>query len=241
MSTRRLYWQDSAALSAVARVVAIAGDRVALDQTCFFPGGGGQPADAGTLIFPGGQSFQVLGIETTPEQTFWHWLSGPAPDLPPDTVVNLQVDAERRQIYSRHHTALHVVNTIALRDFDAWITGAQIGLDYSRIDFKFNQLTPGLVADLEAKVNAVLSEDHPVEAFFLSEVEFSLRRDLIRTLEAKPPIIDGRVRVVAIRGFDEQACGGTHARNTRDIGRLVIFKTENKGKINKRLYVRFSP
>lgn len=142
---------------------------------------------------------------------------------------------------ARYHTVLHVVNTIALRDYDAWITGAQIGVEYSRIDFKIERFSPAIVEELESKVNQVLAGNHAIHAFYLGEQEFAGRPDLLRTLEVKPPVRDGRVRIVAIEGFDEQACGGTHVHSTAELGRLVIYKTENKGKINKRLYVRLEP
>ena len=77
-----------------------------------------------------------------------------------------------------------------------------------------------------------------MRAYYLPEAEFRKRTDLLRTLEAQPPASGGRVRVVEIQGFDAQACGGTHARSTAEVGRFSIFRTENKGKINKRLYVR---
>ena len=98
--------------------------------------------------------------------------------------------------------------------------------------------SPALVEDLEKKVNAVLAENHSVTANYLSEEEFRNRADLVRTLEGKPPVSGGRVRVVEIQGFEAQACGGTHVKNTSAVGRLSIFRTENKGKINKRLYIR---
>ena len=93
-------------------------------------------------------------------------------------------------------------------------------------------------AELENKVNHVLEENHALRSYYLAEEDFRKRDDLIRTLEAKPPVSGGQVRVVEIQGFDAQACGGTHVRTTSEVGRLSIFRTENKGKINKRLYVR---
>jgi misacylated tRNA(Ala) deacylase len=130
------------------------------------------------------------------------------------------------------------LNTIALRDFGGWITGVQIGVDHSRIDFKIEGFSATLVAELEKRVNAVLAENHTVAVSYLSEEEFRKHEELVRTLEVKPPVSGGRVRVVEIRGFEAQACGGTHVGNTSEVGRLSIFRTENKGKINKRLYVR---
>ena len=141
---------------------------------------------------------------------------------------------------ARYHTVLHILNTIVLRDYQGWITGAQIGLDYSRTDFNLPGFSPAMREELEGKVNAVLRADHPIRAYTLPEEEFHARPDLLRTLEAKPPVVEGRVRVVEITGFDAQACGGTHLPSTRGLGKFSITKTENKGKQNKRLYIHLA-
>jgi misacylated tRNA(Ala) deacylase len=133
-----------------------------------------------------------------------------------------------------------VLNTIALRDYDGWITGVQIGVDYSRIDFKLEGFSAALCAELERKVNDVLEADRALRAYTISEEEFRGRNDLLRTLEVRPPVVQGRVRVVEIESFDAQACGGTHVASTAEVGRFSIFRTENKGRINKRLYVRLA-
>ena len=114
----------------------------------------------------------------------------------------------------------------------------QIGVDYSRIDFKWEGYAPAVCGEPENKVNAVLRGNHSLKSYYIPEDEFHKREDLLRTLEVKPPVIGGRVRVVEIEGFDAQACGGTHASSTGELGRFSIFRTENKGKINKRLYIR---
>lgn len=139
----------------------------------------------------------------------------------------------------RHHTVLHVLNTIALREYAGWITGVQIGAGYSRLDFKLEGFSAAMCGGLEAKVNGVLHVDHPMRSYYLPEDEFRQRQDLLRTLEVKPPWVDGRVRVVEIEGFDAQACGGTHVGTTAEVGKLSIFRTENKRRINKWIYIRF--
>lgn len=197
--------------------------------------------DSATIELPNGELCRVAAMEPGADDTLWHVLEGPVPALPPDAKLTVLVDAARRMALSRHHTALHIVNTIALRDYGAWITGAQIGEEYSRIDFKIEAYTAAILADLSEKVNRVVSANHTTRAFCLEQAAFEQRPDLLRTLEVRPPVRDGMVRVVAIEGFDEQACGGTHARSTRELGTFEIFKTENKGKVNKRLYVRLSP
>lgn len=236
--TQRLYLDDDHTTDAVATVVAVRGSEVACDRSCFYPGGGGQPPDRGVMVLPDGRILPVDAAFADPEGIVWHVAAEPVPADLVGVRIRLCVDRARRQALSRQHTALHVLNTIALRAHDAWITGAQIGTDVSRIDFKIDGLSPALCAALERAVNAVIGADHPVSAMELPEAEFRARGDLLRTLEARPPVRDGRVRVVAIEGFDAQACGGTHVRSTAEIGRFSIVRTENKGRINKRLYVR---
>lgn len=235
-ATRRLYWLDDHCHEATATVLAVREDAIALDQTCFYPGGGGQPCDHGTLTLPSGVVLLITHVQPDPDRVFWHLATHP--ELAPGLPVTLRLDVPRRQALARYHTVLHVLNTIALRDYNAWITGAQIDVAYSRIDFKWEGFTPTVCPELEAKVNAVLRGAHPLHARYLPEAEFRARPDLLRTLEVSPPVIDGQVRVVAIESFDEQACGGTHVPTTAAVGRFSIYKTENKGRINKRLYVR---
>jgi misacylated tRNA(Ala) deacylase len=240
-ATTRLYLDDGGLLRCQARAIAIAPDALAFDQTCFFPGGGGQPPDTGAVFFglgDGDATLEVTSVRADDEGVLWHVTATPPPAGLAGRRAHLQVDAERRRALTRAHTALHVLNTIALRDHGAWITGVQIGVEQSRIDFTFAAFSAELVADLEAKTNAILAEDHPVTTTSLTESEFGEREDLLRTLEARPPVRDGRVRVVEIVGFDAQACGGTHVRSTAEVGRLVVIRTENKGRQNKRLYVR---
>jgi len=236
--TKRLYLEDDHCFEAEANVVAVRENSIVFDQTCFYPGGGGQPPDDGSVRLPGGEVLEIVSAHADPDDILWH-LSKSTP--PPDIVgqpVKLIVNRERRLALMRYHTVLHVLNTVALKDYGGWITGVQIGADYSRIDFKIEGFSAAMCSELEQKVNAVLKENHPVKSYFILEEEFRTHDDLLRTLEVKPPVSHGRVRVVEIQGFDEQACGGTHVSTTLEVGKFSVFRTENKGKINKRLYVR---
>src|SRR5206468_10036582 len=112
------------------------------------------------------------------------------------------VNKGRRLALTREHPVLDVRNTVALRDYGGWIAGVQIGVDQSRLDFKLDALSAALCAELEGKVNAVVARGHAVTAYYVSEEEFRARDDLRRTLEAKPPVSNGRVRAVEIEGFD---------------------------------------
>jgi misacylated tRNA(Ala) deacylase len=236
--TTRLYWRDDHCFEADAHVVAAEDDSIAFDQTCFYPGGGGQPPDQGTVALSGGPARNILSARVGADDIIWHVLDS----LPATGILGqpakLTLNRERRVALMRHHTVLHVLNTITLRDYGGWITGVQIGVDYSRIDFKIEGFSAAISTELEEKVNAVLAGNRALKSYYLPEAEFHERRDLVRTLEVQPPVIHGQVRVVEIDGFDAQACGGTHVSTTGEVGRFSIFRTENKGRINKRLYVR---
>ena len=236
--TKPLYWEDDHCFEAEAKVVAVRDNSMAFDQTCFYPGGGGQPSDEGSVTLQSGDVIEIASAHADSEDTIWHLSkSAPRPGLVGQP-AKLMVNRDRRLAFMRYHTVLHVLNTVALRDYGGWITGVQIAADYSRIDFKIEGFSAALCSELERKVNAVLNENHALKSYFISEEEFRNRDDLIRTLEIKPPVSHGRVRVVEIQGVDIQACGGTHVRTTSEVGRFSIFRMENKGKINKRLYVR---
>jgi misacylated tRNA(Ala) deacylase len=240
-ATVRRYMDDDDCLAVEARLLAQRGRALAFDQTCFYPGGGGQPPDTGAVTLAGRAPIHIASASADAAGVIWHAAAEDLPELAVGAPAALAVDRERRLALTRYHTVLHVLNTLVLRDYGGWITGVQIGADYSRIDFKLDQLTPELCADLERKVNAVLAAGHPLRAFTISEAEFRSRADLLRTLDVRPPVVGGRVRVVAIEGFDEQACGGTHVHTTAEVGRFSITRTENKGRQNKRLYVRLEP
>ena len=240
--TVRLYLLDDHAFAAGARLLALRANALAFDRTCFYPGGGGQPPDTGSVRLQSGALLEITSTCSDPDEVIWHVSkTSPPPAARLGQPVHLVLDKDRRLALMRYHTVLHVLNTIALRDYAGWITGVQIGADYSRIDFKLEAFSPALVAGLEGKVNAVLAENHPLKSYYISEDEFRARPDLLRTLEVKPPVSHGQVRVVEIQGFDAQACGGTHVRTTSEVGRFSIFRTENKGRLNKRLYVRLDP
>jgi len=237
--TKRLYWDDDHCLVAEAMITQVLDQAFTTDRSCFYPGGGGQPPDTGFATFGNGETVEITSVHADPNEMIWHDCSRPV-FIGAGTKVRLAINAERRFVLARYHTVLHILNTIALRDYDGWITGVQIGVEYSRIDFKLSGFSPKIRIELEEKVNGVLSENRILKSYFVAQEEFSKREDLLRTLEAKPPVIDGCVRVVEIEGFDAQACGGTHVEDTSKIGVFSIFKTENKGKINKRLYVRLT-
>lgn len=240
-ATFPIYLQDDHCFENEARLLANRGGALAFDQTCFYPGGGGQPADVGEILFATNPSVLPISSAHLDEQgVIWHHCPEPVPEVHVGQVAHLKVDVPCRLALMRTHTVLHILNTIAMQDHRAWITGVQISTDQARIDFNFEQLTPEVCRDLEIKVNRVITDGHALRAYSLSEEQFRQRPDLLRTLDVKPPIHNGRVRVVEISGFDAQACGGTHVHNTSELGVFSIVRTDNKGRNNKRLYIQLA-
>jgi misacylated tRNA(Ala) deacylase len=231
--TRRLYLDDSYLREFDSEVVDCADGWCRLLATAFHPGGGGQPCDRGQLVV-GGEPLPVDAVREDDDGTVvWH---GVARALSPGAVVRGVLDWPHRYAVMRHHALLHVVNTIALRDFGALITGAQIAAERSRIDLKLADFGRDRLADFEARVNDVIARDLALGASTIDEDEYRRRPELIRTLNVRPPIVDGRVRIVEIAGFDAQACGGTHVHSTGEIGRARLARFDNKGRDNKRFY-----
>jgi len=228
-----LYYDDAYTRSFTAEVTEARDSYYGLSVTAFYPGGGGQPPDRGKLTYDG-VSIQVLEAYQDENHRIWHITDGP---LGVGFQVLGQLDWERRYALMRHHTLLHIVNTVVLREYHGAITGVQIGEETSRIDFNLEGFTREEIPLLEEKVNAVITRNLSVNAGFISEQEFHQRPELVRTRNVMPPIINGMLRVVEIVGFEAQACGGTHVRNTQEVGPCRVCKFDNKGKSNKRFYV----
>jgi len=228
----KLYLEDSYRRTFDGEVAAAAEGWCALSQTAFYPGGGGQPEDRGRLEV-GGESLGVDAVREDGAGEVWHHLGR---DLAPGTLVHGEIDWPWRYALMRAHALMHVVNTVARDWLGGVITGVQLGLGRSRIDFKLPRFGRELIPELEGRVNAVLARGLPIASSTVSEEEFLRRPELVRTAEVRPPVVAGRVRVVEIGGFDAQACGGTHVHTTREVGRARVVKFDNKGRDNKRFY-----
>jgi misacylated tRNA(Ala) deacylase len=228
----KLYLDDPYLREFDADVLASSDGWCTLSRTAFYPGGGGQPADRGQLS-AGGEALPVTEVREDEAGEVWHRI---ASELPPGTRVRGELDWPFRYALMRAHALMHVVNTVARDRFGGVITGVQLGPDRSRIDFKLAGFAREQIPELEERVNEVLARDLPVSSSTISEDEFRRRPELVRTLDVKPPVVEGRVRVVEIVGFDAQACGGTHVHATGEVGRARVLKFDNKGKENKRFY-----
>ncbi len=230
--TAKLYLEDPYLRSFDAVVVESKDGWCLLSATAFYPGGGGQPSDRGILL-AGNEAVAVSAIRDDDSADIWHHLGH---DLSPGEAVRGEIDWPFRHALMRHHGLMHVVNTVARDRLGGVITGVQLGPDRSRIDFKLPDFRRERVADFESWVNETIERDLSLVSSVITEDEFRQRPELIRTLNVLPPVVEGRVRIVEIRGFDIQACGGTHVHSTKEIGRARIVKIDNKGKDNRRFY-----
>jgi misacylated tRNA(Ala) deacylase len=214
-----------------AEVVASRDGAVALDRTAFYPTGGGQPNDTGSL-----DHLAVVDVRKQGDLV-WHVLSdaggGGLPAV--GERVHGSVDWDRRHALMRTHTALHVLCGVIWNEWAKAVTGGNMEPLSARMDFEFDPLPEGFGARVEEKVNAELAADRPIEVTFLPRDTAVLDEDLIRTRVNLIPDTVKEIRVVNIVGLDKQADGGTHVRSTAEVGRIRVVKTESKGKGNKRI------
>jgi misacylated tRNA(Ala) deacylase len=229
--TEELFRQDSYLRSCEATVVAVEDKGVRLDRTVFYPTGGGQPGDSGTLSFADGRVAQVT--EAIKGDGVVHVL---APDAPRPAVgdrVTAAVDWDRRYRHMRMHSALHVMSAVIKGN----VTGGQVNADKSRLDFNLEGEVPSKEFVTE-EMSRLIGLDRPVAAQWITDEELQARPELVKTMSVRPPSGAGKVRLLSIEGVDLQACGGTHVARTSEIGRVECVKVENKGKMNRRFIVQ---
>ena len=206
---------------------------IALDKTAFFPGGGGQPHDLGSI-----DDMPVVRVKRQGD-TVWHWLDRDAAagaSLPAQgAVVHGSIDWERRYRLMRTHTAFHILCGVVWRDYQAQVTGGNMEELRGRMDFEFETLHAELVHEIEEKINAEVAAARSVRVRVLPREEAFRIPDLIRTkINLLPPQIQ-QVRIVEIEGLDLQADGGTHVAVTSEVGEIRISGYKSKGRINKRI------
>lgn len=231
--TELLYTVDAYVQNFGATVTAQMEGGVVLDRTAFYPGGGGQPYDTGTLIADT-QTYRVTGLKRVAGQLV-HLVEGEMP--PTGTAVTGQLDWDRRYKLMRTHTALHILCGVVWRDYGAQVTGGNMEPLQGRMDFEFETMRQELVAEIEAAVNREVAAARPVRVQILPREQAFQIPDLIRTKINLLPEGIKEVRTVELVGLDLQADGGTHVANTREVGRIRIADYKSKGKINKRIYI----
>ncbi len=230
--TEELFLKDAYLERFEAQVAGINGREAVLDRTAFYPGGGGQPADKGTL---GIGPVRASVVDARREgDGIVHVLDTAIPDTVRE--LNGELDWERRYAHMRYHTALHVLSGIIWKAFGAKVTGGQMRPDRARMDFSFpGEWTAEVVGEIERLTNEALEEEHPVKVYELPREEALKNPDLIRTQVNLVPERVKTVRIVEIEGIDTQADGGTHVANTREVGELEITGHKSKGRQNKRV------
>ncbi len=219
-----------------ATVLEVHPEGVVLDRTVFYPRGGGQPGDTGTLTWDTGS----VAVSDTYKRggTHYHAIDGEAPAI--GTAVHAAIDWDRRYTLMRTHTALHVLSAIIYRDFGAKVTGGNMEPGTARMDFELDSISVEFGKAVEEALNAALTEEVPVEVQFVPRAEALQDPDLIRTkVNLLPEFIDP-IRVIDIAQLDRQADGGTHVANTREVGPVRVVKTESKGKGNKRIRIELA-
>ncbi|MCE5207598.1 MAG: alanyl-tRNA editing protein [Chloroflexi bacterium] len=211
---------------------------ILLDRTAFFPGGGGQPYDKGTIVTEDG--FFTLTRARYGAEGVWHILEGETPLPAQGSQIHGVLDWALRYKHMRTHTAMHVLCGTIFRDYGALVTGGEMEPLHARMDFEFENLHKDLVQVIEDSVNAEIDKQHDVRVKILPREEAFQIPDLIRTkINLLPPEIQN-IRTIEIVGLDLQADGGTHVHNTREVGRIRIPDYKSKGKINKRIYVELA-
>jgi misacylated tRNA(Ala) deacylase len=209
--------------------------RVLLSRSPFYPGGGGQPADRGTLEWSGGAT-AVMGFEPGIEGV-WHLL---ADEVELAGVLRARVDPAFRRLMRAVHTDTHILNAFVFRTFNgALVTGVQIGEDgTARMDFDVPEADNDRLRALEGPINDAIAQDLPVRFTYVPMAEALAQRGLIRTQAvAPPPTPDGLIRIVEIADLDRQACGGTHLAATGGSPPIRILKIDNKGRHNRRVKI----
>jgi len=239
---RQLAYEDAYIRSVEARVVAVepgvdsSGALVSLDETVFYPGGGGQPADRGWLTGPDGGTWFVATARKQGGEIVHELESGAEPPAV-GSALTVDVDWTRRHTLMRTHTALHVLCGVVWRDYGAQVTGGNMEPGSGRMDFEFERMSGELVGDIEARVNGELALGREVRVKVLPRDAAFAIPDLIRTkINLLPPGIE-EIRTVEIVGLDLQADGGTHVANTSEVGSIRVTGYESKGRINKRIRI----
>lgn len=232
--TKELFLNDSYQTMCNANILSIEGDKVVLDQTIFYPTGGGQECDTGTLIQEG-KPFDVVQVKREGRKIF-HFVKN-AQQLKIGAVT-ANIDWERRRGLMRHHSLLHVLGAVVYKKYGALCTGNKIYPHKARIDFnQLQDLRDDQYDDIVKETNQIIKECHPIKYQWISRSEAESRPGLIKTaINLLPPTVT-EIRLVNIETVDEQACGGTHVSNTKEIGEMKLVKVSSKGKNNKRLEV----
>ncbi len=237
MPTDCLFREDSYLRDCDATVVGMTDHGLVLDRTVFYANSGGQPGDRGVLRTDAGTEIAVeTAVFTDPAKSeIAHVLPAGAARPAPGERIAAAIDWDTRYRRMRMHTALHLLS--AALPFP--VTGGSVGESDGRLDFDIPDA--GLDKDeITQKLARMIAADAEVTARWITDAELAANPSLVKTMSVKPPMGSGRVRLVAIAGYDLQPCGGTHVRRTGEIGAVRVTQIEKKGKQNRRVRIALS-
>jgi misacylated tRNA(Ala) deacylase len=231
--TQALFRDDAYRTETEATVASSDPRGVTLDRTVFYPQGGGQSGDRGTLIFEDGPSMAVVNTVYDADRATILHVPADGTALPPQGArVIARIDWDLRYRRMRAHTALHLLSVVLPYP----VTGGSVGDAEGRLDFDSGEAVLDK-AEVERRLNELIALDRTVSQRWIADAELEANPGLIKTMSVKPPMGTGHVRLIAIEGLDLQPCGGTHVARTGEIGRASVTGIEKKGKINRRVRI----
>ena len=228
--TEEIFRSDSYARECEATIEAIADSAVTVDRTVFYPMGGGQPGDTGSMRWDGGTA-AIVDTRYGGEGQILHIVEEGIELPAAGQAVHLEIDWDRRYRHMRMHTAMHLLGSI----LKYGVTGGNISEDKSRLDFDMEDTVDKEVVG--AELSALVAADHAVSCRWITDEELDANPDLVRTMSVQPPRGKGKVRLLEIESVDLQPCGGTHLRSTAEVGKVRIGKVEKKGRRNRRVNI----
>ena len=234
MSTEPLYREHPYETAFDATVVSAGDGTIVLDRTLFYPQGGGQPGDRGTLALADGTTVAVIDTRKGDDGAIEHRVDADAALPAAGEPVHGTIDWSLRYPRMRMHTALHLLSVA----IPAPVTGGSLSEDKGRLDFDLPESTLDRET-VTAELARLIEADYPVTTEWITDAELEARPELVKTMSVKPPSGAGRVRLVRIGDVDLQPCGGTHVARTGEIGRVRVSKIEKKSRHNRRVALVF--
>lgn len=228
--TEQLFRDDSYLKECDAVVTMAEAGGIELDRTVFYPTGGGQPGDTGSISWQGG-SAEIVDTRYGEDGSIRHIVAAGAALPAAGVAVRASIDWERRYRHMRMHTGLHLLGAV----LHFGVTGGNISATKSRLDFDMEE--PVDKERVGAALEALVAANHPVSCRWITDAELEAQPELVRTMSVRPPKGAGKVRLLEIENTDLQPCGGTHLKSTGEVGAIRLGKVEKKGRRNRRVYV----
>jgi misacylated tRNA(Ala) deacylase len=233
--TEELFRQDAYLCHCDSVVTRVDEEGIHLDRTVFYPQGGGQPGDRGSLILPAGESVEIVDTHKGKAPGEIVHLPAAGARLPePGTRVRAEIDWPRRHRHMRMHTCLHLLSVLVV----APVTGGSVAADKGRLDFDLPEPTISKQR-LTEELKELIQENREVSAYWITDEELAAQPMLVKTMSVRPPTGTGRVRLVQIAGLDLQPCGGTHVAAIGEVGPVRVAKIEKKSRHNRRVTIVF--